>query len=113
MQPLSRIALVAVLALTGTASAFAQPLQGDPAAGKKKTASCQTCHGRNGMAVLPEAPNLAGQPEIYLAKALTDYKTGKRENEMMSVMVQALSAQDIADLAAWYASIEIQVKPKP
>jgi cytochrome c553 len=107
---LLRISLVVALALA--TPALAQQTSGDPAAGKKKTSSCQACHGKNGMAVLPEAPNIAGQPAIYLAKALTDYKTGKRENEMMSLMVQELSDQDIADLAAWYASIEVQIKPK-
>ncbi|MCU0868114.1 MAG: cytochrome c [Burkholderiales bacterium] len=113
MRSLPSRAFVFCAVLTGSFAAAAQQMPGDPAAGKKKTTSCQTCHGRNGMAVLPEAPNLAGQPEIYLAKALKDYRSGKRENEMMSVMAQALSDQDIADLAAWYSSLEIQLKPKP
>ena len=86
---------------------------GETAAGRQKALACQTCHGLDGMAKIPEAPNLAGQPETYLAKALNDYRQGARQNEMMSVVAQALSEQDIADLAAYYSSIEIEAKPPP
>jgi cytochrome c553 len=85
---------------------------GDAAAGKRKALQCQTCHGLDGLSKLPEAPNLAGQPQPYLVKALDEYRKGVRKNEMMSVVAPALSDQDIADLAAFYASIEISVKPK-
>jgi cytochrome c553 len=85
---------------------------GDAAAGKRKALQCQTCHGLDGLSKLPEAPNLAGQPQPYLVKSLDEYRKGVRKNEMMSVVAPALSDQDIADLAAFYASIEISVKPK-
>ena len=85
---------------------------GDPAAGKRKALACQTCHGLDGLSKLPEAPNLAGQPEAYLVKSLDEYRKGVRKNDMMSIVVQPLSDQDVADLAAFYASIEISVKPK-
>ena len=78
---------------------------GDSAAGKKKALQCQTCHGMDGLSKLPEAPNLAGQVEAYLAKALGDYKSGERKNDMMSVVAPALSEADIADLAAFYAGL--------
>jgi cytochrome c553 len=86
---------------------------GDIKAGRQKARQCQTCHGLDGVAKLPEAPNLAGQTEIYLVKAMTAYKAGARKNEMMSVIAEALSAGDIADLAAYYAAIEVQVSPPP
>nr|WP_073103423.1 cytochrome c [Pollutimonas bauzanensis] len=82
----------------------------DVAAGRAKAVQCATCHGANGMATLPEAPNLAGQNEIYLVKALQDFKSGARKNEMMSLMVSGLSDSDIENLAAFYQSIEITVK---
>ena len=85
---------------------------GDPAAGKRKALACQTCHGLDGLSKLPEAPNLAGQPEAYLVKSLDEYRKGVRKNDMMSIVVQPLSDQDVAALAAFYASIEISVKPK-
>jgi cytochrome c553 len=85
---------------------------GDPAAGKRKAMQCQTCHGLDGLSKLPEAPNLAGQPVVYLVKSLDEFRKGIRKNDMMSIVVQQLSDQDVADLAAFYGSIEISVKPK-
>ena len=84
---------------------------GDAEAGKKKAGQCQTCHGMDGMSKLPEAPHLAGQNPIYLVRALNDYKSGARKNEMMSVVIGALTPEDINDLAAFYASIQITVTP--
>jgi len=83
---------------------------GDAKAGRQKALQCQTCHGMDGVAKIPEAPNLAGQQENYLIKALTDYKTGARKNEMMSVVAPSLGDSDIADLAAYFSSIEVEVK---
>jgi cytochrome c553 len=67
----------------------------------------------DGVAQIPNAPNLAGQPEIYLLESLDAYRTGKRQHEMMTVVAKDLSDQDVADLAAWYASIEFSVKMPP
>lgn len=76
----------------------------DVAAGKAKSVQCAACHGAKGMATLPEAPNLAGQNAIYLVKALNDFKSGARKNEMMSLMAAGLSDADIENLAAFYES---------
>ncbi len=84
---------------------------GNAEAGKKKAGQCQTCHGMDGMSKLPEAPHLAGQNPIYLVRALNDYKSGARKNEMMSVIIEQLTPEDINDLAAYYASIQITVTP--
>ena len=84
---------------------------GDAAAGRHKALQCQTCHGLDGLAKLPEAPHLAGQPEPYLVKALNDYRHGIRKHNMMTIVVAPLTDQDVADLAAYYAAIEISVKP--
>jgi cytochrome c553 len=84
---------------------------GDVAAGRRKAVQCQTCHGLDGLSKLPEAPNLAGQPEVYLVKALDEFRHGVRKNDMMSIVVKPLSDADVADLAAYYAAIEITVKP--
>jgi cytochrome c553 len=83
----------------------------DAAAGRRKATQCQTCHGLDGLSKLPEAPHLAGQPERYLVKSLDEYRSGARTNEMMSIVAKMLSDQDIADLAAYYAAIEISVTP--
>jgi cytochrome c553 len=77
----------------------------DIAKGRAKAIQCQACHGMDGIAKIPEAPNLAGQNEDYLVKALKDFKSGARQNDMMSVVAKPLSDDDIANLAAFYHSL--------
>jgi cytochrome c553 len=84
----------------------------DPVAGKAKAGMCATCHGPLGLSQLPNAPNLAGQPAIYTTEQLKNYRSGKRTNEVMSVIAKPLTDQEIDDLAAWYASIQVTVSEK-
>jgi cytochrome c553 len=79
---------------------------GDANRGKTKAQVCEACHGLDGKSVDPTYPNLAGQHESYLAKALADYRSGDRNNPIMAGFAGPLSDQDIADLAAWYARQE-------
>lgn len=79
-------------------------LAGDAEAGKKKAAeACAACHGPDGNSPTPDFPRIAGQYEDYLAKALADYKSGKRENPIMQGMAAPLSGTEIADLAAYFS----------
>jgi len=78
---------------------------GDAAAGKAKAASCAGCHGPDGKGVPPN-PALAGKSEDQLLQAMQDYKSGKRPNAMMKALTTPLSDQDIANLAAYYASLK-------
>lgn len=71
-------------------------------------AKCQTCHGLNGIATIAEAPNLAGESEIYLQAQLQAFRSGKRQQEMMSIVAKDLTDEEIANLAAWYAAIRIE-----
>ncbi|MDF2996364.1 MAG: c-type cytochrome [Xanthobacteraceae bacterium] len=98
--------------LAAAALLFCTPaLAADAAAGKAKaSAMCAVCHGADGLSQHPEAPNLAGQVEMYVAKSLEEFRSGKRQNEMMTIVVKDLSDDDIANLAAWYASMQISVK---
>ena len=59
---------------------------------------------------MPDAPNIAGNPEPYLVRQLDAFRKGERQNEMMSVVAKPLNDKDIADLAAYYAAIEVTVK---
>ena len=94
------------------ALAASPAMAGDPKAGRQKALLCQTCHGlTDGLSKLPEAPNLAGQVEIYLVAALTAYKSGERKNDMMSAVAPDLSAKDIEDLAAYFSGIKVTVEP--
>lgn len=79
----------------------------DAVAGRKKARQCQTCHGIDGIARIPIAPHIAGESAIYLVTQLKAFRSGKRTHEIMTVIAKDLSDQDMADLAAWYASIEI------
>jgi cytochrome c553 len=78
---------------------------GDAAAGKAKGMPCFACHGENGVSLLPNYPNLAGQKEQYIVKQLTDFKSGARANPIMAGMVAALSDTDIQDLAAYFSGL--------
>ena len=77
---------------------------GDAAAGKAKSAVCASCHGATGVSMNPMWPNLAGQKEQYLAKQIKAFRDGDRKDPMMAPMVAALSDDDIANLAAYYAA---------
>jgi cytochrome c553 len=93
--------LAAALALTfGTAMA-----SGNAAAGKKKAAACEACHGTDGNGTAPNYPALAGQYQDYLEQALHGYQDGKRTNAIMNGMAAPLSNQDIEDLAAYFSSL--------
>ena len=78
---------------------------GNVEAGKAKAAVCVGCHGVNGQGVPPN-PALKGQTEDQLAQALKDYKSGKRNNAVMKAFAVPLNDQDIANLAAYYASLK-------
>ena len=79
--------------------------QGSVEAGQRKSQVCQACHGPDGNGIGdPQYPLLAGQYADYLAKALQDYRSGARPNAIMAGFAGALSDQDIADLAAFYAA---------
>jgi len=94
------LALLAALSLAGAANAA------DPKAGQKKAAEvCVACHGVDGNKPSdPTQPILAGQHRDYLARALTDYKIGRRNNPIMKGFASQLSKKDIEDLAAWFSS---------
>jgi cytochrome c553 len=102
----------AVLLLASVCLAIS-PLAGEVAAGRQKAAACAACHGPLGLAVLPDAPNLAGQPEMYLVTQLKAYRGGTRQHEVMSLMAKPLSDADIDNLASWYASLKLEVRPVP
>jgi cytochrome c553 len=105
-------ALAALAGAAGVASAQQQEQQsspaGDPRAGRRLAgAQCAACHGNDGIAVLPEAPNLAGQKAGYTTAQLQHYRSGERKHELMTVVSQGLTDAQIADLAAWYEAIEV------
>jgi cytochrome c553 len=82
---------------------------GDAAAGQTKTALCAGCPGADGNSAMATFPKLAGQGEKYLTKQLNDIKSGARTVPEMTGMLTNFSEQDLADIAAYYASKTIQM----
>ena len=98
------LALGAVMLLLASVAAGAA----DREAGRAKAAACALCHGQNGISTVPDAPHLAGQPALYVEAQLRNYRSGARRHEVMGLVAKPLDDADIADLAAWYASIRIE-----
>jgi cytochrome c553 len=100
---------LALLLLAGAvAPAMAQ--EGDPRAGRRLAGSrCSVCHGNDGVARQPDAANLAGQPAIYVTNQLRAFRSGERRHEQMNVIAAELTDPQIADLAAWYEAIQVEV----
>jgi cytochrome c553 len=73
-------------------------------AGATKAVVCQACHGANGNSVNPEWPSLAGLGADYIAAQLANFKEGKRNNAIMMPNAMSLSADDMADLGAYFDS---------
>lgn len=94
--------LVASLGVIGTVEAG-----GDAQAGKAKAATCAGCHGANGEGIKPNPP-LAGLKEAQFIQAMKDYKSGKRANPVMKTFASQVNDQEVANLAAYYASLKKQ-----
>lgn len=81
------------------------PVTGDVVAGKTKAEACAGCHGEDGNSATGSGfPRLAGQYQSYLIKTLQDYKSGKRNNALMSGIAAGLGQRDMEDIASYYAS---------
>jgi len=77
---------------------------GDAAAGQAASESCVSCHGFDGNADQASVPSLAGQDPVYLVTAMNSYLVGQRDHAVMQGAMAGASEQDMADMAAWYAS---------
>lgn len=109
MKPFTLTLAASLLLLAGSDALAA----GNASRGLEKSQSCQACHGKDGnTAVTPDTPKLGGQHAGYLEYALKQYRSGERKNAQMNGFASGLSDQDIADLAAWYASQEGLVTPQ-
>ena len=97
---------VLFLALAFAASTSASTPTGNIAAGKNKAGACAACHGDGNKTLDASYPKLAGQYPDYLSKALHEYKSGKRKNAIMGGQAANLSDQDIADLTAYFGSLD-------
>ena len=71
--------------------------------GKEKSVTCSACHGSDGNSTNKMYPRLAGQYKNYLIHSLKAYKSGSRQNAIMSGFAAGLSDQDIIDLSTYYS----------
>ena len=94
-----------IMFLLGSFSNYASAV--DLVAGKEKAEGvCAGCHGKDGItAILPTYPILAGQHEDYLSQALHDYKSGARQNAVMSGIASTLTNEDITNISAYFSTM--------
>ena len=95
IQVLSVIALVSLTSIVHA---------GNPDEGKKKIAACVACHGEYGNSMVGSFPNLGGQGKAYLLKQLKDIQRGAREIPTMLGLLDGMSEDDLADIAACYST---------
>ena len=100
---------VAILAALLLGLASVAHAEGTASAGKAKSANCVACHQADGNSVNPIWPKLAGQHADYIAKQLSDFKSGARKDPTMKAMVAPLSEQDILDLAAHFSAQTVAI----
>ncbi len=103
-------ALFLLLALFGAGSCVAaDAVKGNPAQGKAKADACMGCHGligyRTSFPEIYKVPKIAGQSPDYIVAALNEYQKGERKFATMRSVAMALSAQDMADLAAYFSQL--------
>ncbi|MGB3406014.1 MAG: c-type cytochrome [Jannaschia sp.] len=74
---------------------------------------CVACHGADGISVIPGAPNLAAETNIYIETQIKAFRSGKRVNEIMSTLAADLSDAEIRAYSDWYAQIDLTLGPAP
>jgi cytochrome c553 len=89
-----------LLAFVPLVPAQASPLPPRP----QQLGLCEACHGEDGHARIPGAPNLAGQPYQYLLQALREYRNGERKVPVMRAAAGPLAEKDMQALARWFAA---------
>lgn len=100
--------LVSSMVLGVSTQAFAE---GAAPASVEQTVNtvCAACHAPDGNSVITLNPKLAGQHPEYLEKQLTEFKSGKRANAVMSGMAAGLSEADIKALAAYFSAKKLNL----
>jgi cytochrome c553 len=100
----SALACVALGLANVAAADETAAVKGSAEAGATKAAVCTACHGPSGNSVNPEWPSLAGQNAAYTREQLAMFKAKKRNNPIMAPIIEPLTEQDFADLAAYFAA---------
>ncbi len=97
------LVLLCTGAVVAATSAPEEPVRGDPEAGEAAALTCIACHGRDGVGIAPDYPNLGGQHESYLVKQTMAFRDGSRYAVLMTGQVDHLSDEEIRNISAFYA----------
>ncbi len=109
MKLISSIIFAAATAFSFSTLAEQAPVKPDLAKGEASFAAvCASCHGADGNSGSPANPKLSQQHPEYLIKQLQEFKSGKRNNAVMTGFASALSDQDMKNIAYWLASKKIK-----
>ena len=79
---------------------------GEALAENPDVGACTGCHGLDGRSRQEDYPNLAGQKQRYLEKALKDFRNGSRHHLMMNFVAKDMSDENIESFAAYYAGFQ-------
>lgn len=93
-----------ILTTAALALAFTAPVLAAPPTKPARLGLCAACHGEDGMARIPGAPNLAGQKLDYLREALRQYRDGRRDIPVMRAATGPLSDAELDQLAQWFSA---------
>lgn len=96
--------IVLVFPLVAAMASFAARAAAELPAPPAQLGLCAACHGEDGHARIPGAPNLAGQPYQYLLQALHEYRNGERKVPVMRAAAGPLAERDMQALARWFAA---------
>lgn len=103
---MKKILLTGVLLMAAVSGAQAA---GDAEKGKASAVSCAACHGADGNSAVPTFPKLAGQSEEYIVAQLKAFQDGSRKNASMAPMAMGLSEEDMANIGAYYESLNATI----
>jgi cytochrome c553 len=101
----SSLYILAGLVLAATNVQAESLVDGSAEAGKARALTCGACHGTAGLSASPMWPNLAGQNAPYLLAQLKAFKSGSRQDPLMTGQAMMLSDEDMADLAVYFESL--------
>jgi len=85
-------------------ASFSLSLQAAPMSGEMAAQSCGACHGTQGKLALESFPALAAMPQAQFIQAMTDFKSGKRASTLMMKVAEGFTAQEIAEMADYFAA---------
>ena len=98
---------IADLAAWYSGHAITAEVTADPAGAPEV---CTACHGVDGLHLIPDAPNLAGETNIYIDTQLKAFRNGRRMHETMSPIAAGMTDAEIRAAADWYAGVKIRIE---